>query len=69
MSTIIRHDGTLLIDPDEGTIQFIQYGTTVLNITHLPVPIPPDKTIELVALPALTSYLPLLRGEGLDTDV
>jgi hypothetical protein len=63
MSTITRHDGTLEINPEEGTIKFIQYGTIILNITHLRTPIPPNMTIELVALPALTSYQPHPRGE------
>jgi hypothetical protein len=53
----VEFHGKLVINPEEGTAQFLQYGIVMLNITHLPTPVPLRKGIELVALPALTSYV------------
>jgi hypothetical protein len=55
---VVRYSGELIIDHENGTIQFLQYGSTLLNITHLAVPVPINRSIEIVALPALTSYNP-----------
>lgn len=51
--------GRLIVDRDNGVITFEVEGVRLLRITHLPDPIPAGTSIDLVALPALTSYTPL----------
>jgi hypothetical protein len=58
MSDVTRLDGTLIVNHKTGTIQFVQYGYVLLNITHLKTPVPPNQVIDIVALAALTSYNP-----------
>jgi len=61
----IVHDeywGTLDIDHVNGVVTFTFNGRRLLRITHLPDPIPAGKTIDLVALEALTSYTPIPDG-------
>jgi hypothetical protein len=53
---VVRYSGELIIDHEAGTIQFVQYGVNLLNITHLTAPIPINMVIDIVALPALTAY-------------
>jgi hypothetical protein len=53
---VVKYSGELIIDHESGTIQFIQYGVTLLNITHLTAPVPINRRIEIVALPSLTAY-------------
>lgn len=52
--------GELQIDRANGVIEFHTWNGQVrlLRITHLPDPIPPGTSIDLVALKALTSYTP-----------
>lgn len=66
-----EYEGVLRIDPDEGIAIFTTNATfglksrelkpsiRILRITHLPDPIPPNYSIDIVALPALTSYTPI----------
>jgi hypothetical protein len=51
--------GQLIVDRDNGVIIFEAEGVRLLRITHLPDPIPDGISIDLVALPALTSYNPV----------
>jgi hypothetical protein len=51
--------GQLVVDRENGVITFYVEGVRILRITHLPDPIPNGVTIDLVALPALTSYTPM----------
>jgi hypothetical protein len=65
MDMIAKHDGTLIIDHDNGVIKFTQGDDPVdgeailLRVTHLREPIPDNVLIDLVALDNLTSYTPL----------
>jgi hypothetical protein len=53
----IRYQGTLVIDHSNGIAIFHnQDGARILRVTHLPDPIPVNTIIDLVSLPALTSY-------------
>jgi hypothetical protein len=54
---VVKYEGTLEIDHETGTARFIQSGVPLLNITHLTTPVPFGRIIEIVALPALTSYI------------
>lgn len=49
----------LQIDRDNGVITVMSHGVRILRVTHLPDPIPANTSIDIVALPALTSYTPL----------
>ena len=52
--------GHLSIDADNGTAEFRDgHGNTILRVTHLPTPVPPDVMIDLVAIRNLTSYTPI----------
>ena len=51
--------GHLEIDLANGTATFTSGGFRVLRITHLPDPVPQNVSIDIVALPALTSYTPI----------
>lgn len=52
----ITYSGELSIDYDNGIITFTSQDTRILRVTHLPLPI--GVTIDMVALPELTSYGP-----------
>lgn len=47
------------IDRDNGVITVSSHGIRLLRITHLPDPVPQNVSIDIVALPALTSYTPI----------
>jgi hypothetical protein len=51
--------GHLEIDLHNGVATFMSGGFRILRITHLPDPIPPNVSIDIVAVEALTSYTPL----------
>jgi hypothetical protein len=54
------YQGELEIDYKNGVVTFkTRVGRIrLLRVTHLPDPIPAGMSIDLVALPALTSYTP-----------
>jgi hypothetical protein len=54
--TIKIYNGQLKIDYDNGTVDFEWHNIRLLRVTHLPDPVPDNVSIDLVALPALTSY-------------
>jgi hypothetical protein len=56
--SMVIYNGQLKIHYNNGTIDFESGGIRVLRVTHLPDPIPAGSSINLVALPALTSYTP-----------
>lgn len=51
--------GHLEIDRANGVATFTCGSFRILRVTHLPDPIPPNYSIDIVALPALTSYTPM----------
>jgi len=55
--------GQLIVDRENGVIIFEVEGIRLLRITHLPDPIPDGISVDLVALPALTSYNPIQHKE------
>jgi hypothetical protein len=55
--------GHLHIDYDQGTATFVSGGITVLRVTHLPTPVPPNVSIDLVAIRNVTSYTPVAPRE------
>ena len=57
-----EYQGTLDIDRANGVVTFTFNGRRLLRITHLREPIPAGKSIDLVALDALTSYTDIPDG-------
>ena len=57
------HEGALYIDTNNGVISFLdKAGNRLLRVTHLPDPIPANTSIDIVSIPALTSYTPLTQA-------
>lgn len=52
------------IDRDNGVITVTSHGIRLLRITHLPDPIPANTSIDIVSLPALTSYTSIGEHNG-----
>jgi hypothetical protein len=53
-------NGDLTINTLAGTAEFRDgWGQTILRVTHLPTPVPPNVMIDLVAIRNVTSYTPI----------
>lgn len=63
--SMVIYNGQLKIHYENGTIDFESGGIRVLRITHLPTPIPPGASIDIVAIRNVTSYTPF--GEPMKT--
>ena len=60
------YNGTLHVDTDKGIAIFTHDKGRLLRVTHLPVPIPEDVSIDVVAISNITSYTLLTSAEVAD---